>query len=130
MHAVLLQVPGEQHVVTATVIRDNADDGTWPPVFTVRLPDTHTVDVTHAHFTAVGLPPGARGGAGGRAPAHPIAQPPDALPSVAPSLPGAHAQTRATPALDRANTGHAASGQARAGQCTEHALVSQGLDGA
>jgi hypothetical protein len=82
-----LQAPGEGRTVTATVICDTSDDA-WPPVFTVRLPDARTLDVPHTAFTAVGLPPRQRqqqqsGWQGAAASA------PDALPSVAPTLPGA-----------------------------------------
>jgi hypothetical protein len=84
-----VQVPGEQHVVTGTVIRDNCDDGAWPPVFTVRLPDARTVDVTHAQFTAIGRRHSAQATSAGTSHTWNSSQPPDALPSVPQSLPGA-----------------------------------------
>lgn len=76
--------------IPATVLRDDSTT-TWPPHYTVRLPDASSATVMHSLFTAVTMPPGAGGGprqGAGRF-GSPMPGEPDDLPSAPPTLPGA-----------------------------------------
>lgn len=75
--------PGD--IVGAMVLRDTAETE-WPPVYTVRLPDTRTVAVRHKQFTAISV---AGPGQGGLQPQRsPVAPPAGAMPHVPAVLPG------------------------------------------
>jgi hypothetical protein len=81
----MLKGLGGGGTVPATVLHDNSESS-WPPQYTVRLPDASTAVVGQRDFTAVRLPGNgpARPAAGGTG-ASGVA---DELPSVAPTLPG------------------------------------------
>jgi hypothetical protein len=101
---VMMQSPDSPgSIIGATVLRDTADTE-WPPVFTVRLPDTRTMTVGHKVFTAISV-----AGAGLSGASHPQKSPivpsASAMPPVPAALPGASASSRARSTLAATHVG-------------------------
>lgn len=91
-------------LVSATVLHDDSET-TWPPNYTVRIPDASTVVVTHHDFVAIKLPPGSagskhkssdRGGAASGIGGGAASTGSEGLPSVPTALPGMHLSTVAS----------------------------------